>query len=99
MCACVRACVCVCVHVCVRVCVRVCVCVCVRVCVCVCVCVLSGRLTDRLTQLCTWGNKYSLVPRPSLTANAVEGLVKLLRRMTSGGRMVDVGRLEPWYFR
>ena len=32
----------------------------------------------------------SLVPRPSITANTVEGLVKLLRRMTSGGRMVDV---------
>ena len=27
----------------------------------------------------------TLVPRPSITANAVEGLVKLLRRMTSGG--------------
>ena len=26
----------------------------------------------------------SLVPRPSITANAVEDLVKLLRRMTSG---------------
>ena len=32
----------------------------------------------------------SLVPRPSITANAVEGLVKLLRRMTSGGH------LETW---
>jgi len=32
----------------------------------------------------------SLVPRPSITANAVESLVKLLRRMTSGGR------LEAW---
>ena len=42
----------------------------------------------------------SLTPRPSITANTVEGLVKLLRRMTSGGRMggriVDVGRLEVW---
>ena len=28
----------------------------------------------------------SLVPRPSITANALEGLVKLLRRLTSGGR-------------
>jgi len=28
----------------------------------------------------------SLVPRASITANAVEGLVKLLRRMTSVGR-------------
>ena len=28
----------------------------------------------------------SLVPRPSITANAVEGLVKLLCRMTSVGR-------------
>ena len=35
---------------------------------------------------------------PSITANAVEGLVKLLRRMTSGGRKVDVGLLEAWYF-
>ena len=33
---------------------------------------------------------HSLVPRPSITANAVEGLVKLLHRMTSGGR------LEAW---
>ena len=32
----------------------------------------------------------SLVPRPSITANAVEGLVKLLHRMTSGGG------LEAW---
>jgi len=35
----------------------------------------------------------SLVPRPSITANEVEGLVKLLRRMTSGGH------LEAWHFR
>ena len=45
----------------------------------------------------------SLIPRPSIAANTVEGLVKLLRRMTSGGRMsrrmVDVGCLEAWYFR
>ena len=32
----------------------------------------------------------SLVPRPSITANIVEGLVKLLHRMTSGGCLVDV---------
>ena len=32
----------------------------------------------------------SLVPRPSITANVVEGLVKLLRRMMSDGR------LEVW---
>ena len=40
----------------------------------------------------------SLVPRPPITANAVEGLVKLLCRIMSGGRMVpvDVGRLEEW---
>ena len=31
--------------------------------------------------------------RPSITANAVEGLVKLLRRMMSGGRW------EAWHFR
>ena len=29
----------------------------------------------------------SLVLRPSITANVVEGLVKLVRRMTSGGRL------------
>ena len=34
----------------------------------------------------------SLIPRPTITTNAVEGLVKLLRRMTSGGHWVDVGR-------
>ena len=39
----------------------------------------------------------SLVPRPSITANVVVGLVNLLRRMTSGGHMVDVGCLEAWY--
>ena len=35
----------------------------------------------------------SLVPRPSITANVVEGLVKLLCRMTSGRH------LEAWHFR
>ena len=35
----------------------------------------------------------SLVPRPSITANAVKGLVKLLCRMMSGGH------LEAWHFR
>ena len=30
-------------------------------------------------------DKYSLVPRPSIIANVVEGLVKLLHRMMSGG--------------
>ena len=29
----------------------------------------------------------SLIPRPSITANVVEGLVKLIRRMTSGRRL------------
>ena len=46
---------------------------------------LGTRLGNRDglgTRLC----RPSLVPRPSITANAVEGLVKLLRRMTSGGR-------------
>jgi len=33
-------------------------------------------------------DKVSLIPRPSITANAVEGLVKLLRRMTSGRRCI-----------
>ena len=32
----------------------------------------------------------NFVPRPSITANAVEGLVKLLRRMTSGGVALPV---------
>ena len=40
--------------------------------------------------MCRLGDGYSLVPRPSITANVVEGLVKLLRRMMSGGR------LEAW---
>ena len=31
-----------------------------------------------------------------LTQWIMEGLVKLLRRMTSGGRMVDAGCLEAW---
>ena len=35
----------------------------------------------------------SLVPRPSIISIAVEGLVKLVCRMTSGGR------LEAWHFR
>ena len=43
-----------------------------------------GHLVDLCVNLIT-----SLVPRPSITANAVESLVKL-RRMTSGGR------LEVW---
>ena len=38
------------------------------------------------------GLETSLVPRPSITANTVEGLVKLLHRMMSGGR------LEAWHF-
>ena len=36
---------------------------------------------------------FSLIPRPSITANTVEGLVKLLRRMMSGRRW------EAWCFR
>ena len=40
--------------------------------------------------MCRLGDGYSLVPRASITANAVEGLVKLLRRVTTGGR------LEAW---
>ena len=35
----------------------------------------------------------SLVPRPSITANTVEGLVKLLHRMTSGGRLEAIAGL------
>ena len=37
----------------------------------------------------------SLVPRPSITANAVEDLVKLLRRMTSGGHLEFAGSATP----
>ena len=37
-------------------------------------------------------HRSSLVPRTSITANVMEGLVKLLHRMTSGRRWVDVGR-------
>jgi len=48
----------------------------------------------RSTWLPTWSySQASLVPRPSIIANMVEGLVKRLRRMTSGGR------LEMWHFR
>ena len=36
--------------------------------------------------LCVHQSTSSLVPRPSITANVVEGLVKFLRRMMSGGR-------------
>ena len=32
---------------------------------------------------------HSLVPRPSITGNTVEGLVKLLLGMTSGGRYTE----------
>ena len=38
----------------------------------------------------TWVGVSNLIPRPSITANAVEGLVKLLCRMMSGGC------LEAW---
>ena len=34
----------------------------------------------------------SLIPRPSITANAVDDQVKLLRRLTSSGR------LKKWTF-
>ena len=39
-----------------------------------------------------YGCEPSLVPKPSITANVMEGLVKLLCRMTSGGC------LEAWHF-
>ena len=39
------------------------------------------------------GFTLSLVPRPSITANTVEDLVKLQCKMMSGGR------LEVWHFR
>ena len=35
-----------------------------------------------------WSRVLSLIPRSLITANAVEGLVKLLRRMMSGGHMM-----------
>ena len=44
---------------------------------------LTIYITSRLQSV-------SLIPRPSITANVVEGLTKLLRRMTSGGH------LEVW---
>ena len=47
-----------------------------------------GHLVDLRIILIT-----SLLPRPSITANAVESLVKLLRRMMSGER------LEAWLTR
>ena len=43
-------------------------------------------LPDLILILC------SLIPRPSITANAMEGLVKLLRRVMSGRRW------EAWHF-
>jgi len=39
--------------------------------------------------------RASLVPRPSIIANAVEGLVKLLCRMTSGGRWEAMKEKKP----
>ena len=51
----------------------------------------KGSLVATVTHTRRPGN-HSLVPRPSITANTVEGLVKLLRRMTSGGCLVDVWR-------
>ena len=52
---------------------------------------LSGRSKMiPLSSICINVLICSLVPRPSITANAVEVLVKLLRRMTSGGH------LEAW---
>ena len=39
-------------------------------------------MEDQECELCS-----SLVPRPSFTANLVEGLLKLLRRVMSGGRL------------
>ena len=39
----------------------------------------------------------SLVPRLSITTNVVEGLVKLLRRMMSGGRM-KVWLIAPYMY-
>ena len=40
--------------------------------------------------ICQLEGPTSLIPRPSITANVVVGLVKLVRRMMSGGR------LEAW---
>ena len=66
-----------------------------------------GKPTYRLPQTCCRPVRLggSLIPRPSIAANSVEDLIKLLRRMTSGGRMVDIQldvvrleavRLEAW---
>ena len=53
---------------------------------------IHAQLTPLSTLDATHEKRYqallSLVPRPSITANAVKGLVKLLRRMTSGRCMV-----------
>ena len=53
----------------------------------------GGNQCPRLRSVClTMTQLCGLAPRPLITANVVEGLVKLLRRMTSGGR------LEAWHF-
>ena len=57
-----------------------------------CACAHEVSFPDQRPRSLVWKREYtserawlaSLVPRPSITANAVEGLVKLLRRMTSG---------------
>ena len=41
--------------------------------------------TSLVGSLCVHQSTSSLVPRPSITAKVVEGLVKFLRRMMSGG--------------
>ena len=53
---------------------------------------LAGRVSSDHHSAYLLLHCSSLVPRPSITANVVEGLVKLLHRMTSGGR------LEAWHF-
>ena len=52
---------------------------------------MNGPQPEKVSE--NFGLISSLIPRPSITANTVEGLVKLLRRMMSGGR------LEAWHFR
>ena len=52
---------------------------------------VCGSYTEELVGAQLICIECSLVPRPSITANAVEGLVKLLCIMTSGER------LEAWF--
>ena len=54
---------------------------------------LKQRNIIQVQCVCVCVSIVSLVPRPSITANVVEDLVKLLRRVTTGRR------LGAWHFR